>query len=152
MEVLDLLLDSARRHVRHDEEDVREWARAVPPADDGVLLRARIVAVAARLRATFAELAEVERLFQRAAQAGHLDPTVERHIKDGARRQAANAGALLELVQRLPDAARPEPGVIGDLRMLEFEARELLDVMEGEADLRQGMVRPWEDVRTELGL
>ena len=31
MEVLDLLLDSARRHVRLNEEDVREWARATPP-------------------------------------------------------------------------------------------------------------------------
>ena len=152
MEVLDLLLDSARRHVRHDEEDVREWARATPPADDGVLLRARITAVAGRMRATFGELTEVEKLFQRAAHGGKPDPTLERQIKDAARRHAASAGALLELIFRLPDPARPGASVVADLRMLEFEATELLDVMEGEADLRQGKVRSWDEVRKELGL
>src|SRR5262245_43138623 len=102
MEVLDLLLDSARRHVRHDEEDVREWARATPPADDGALLRCRITSVADRMRATFAELLVAETVYQRTARDGALDPTTERHIRDAARRQAANAEALLELIGRLP--------------------------------------------------
>ena len=152
MEVLDLLLDSARRHVRHDEEDVREWARATPSLDNSALLRARITAVADRMRATFADLAETEQIYQRIAHGGAPDPTTERHIIDVAHRQTANAGALLELIGRLPAPARPGPGVIADLEMLVFEANELPHVMEGESDLRNCKIRPWVEVRQELGL
>jgi hypothetical protein len=152
MEVLDLLLDSARRHVRHDEEDVREWARATPPADDGALLRGRITAVADRMRATFGDLQEAERLYQRSAYGGSPDPTTERHIRDVARRQAANAGALLRLIGGLPEQARPGPGVLRDLELLEFEANELPHLMDSENEARLGKVASWEEVRKQLGL
>jgi hypothetical protein len=147
MEVLDLLLDSARRHVRHDEEDVREWARAAPVANDGAVLRGRMTAVADRMRATFAELVEVERMFQRAA---HVGPTLERQLRDAIRRQMANAGVLLEVIVRFPATSRPSASVVADLRTLEFEAAELLDVMEGEADLREGKVHFWNAVRDQF--
>jgi hypothetical protein len=104
------------------------------------------------MRATFGDLQEAERLYQRAAHGGTPDPTTERYIRDVARRQAANAGALLELIARLPEPGRPGPGVISDLQMLEFEANELPHVMDGENDLRQGKVRPWDEVRKQLGL
>jgi hypothetical protein len=152
MEVLDLLLDSARRHVRHDEEDVREWSRVTPPQDDGVLLRARITAVAERMRATFSELAEVEQMYQRVAHGGSLDATIERQIRDVARRQAANARSLIDLIGQLPPGVRPEPAVLADLRMLEFEANELPILMDGENDLRLGKWQSWEDVRKQLGI
>jgi hypothetical protein len=125
MEVLDLLLESARRHVRHDEEDVREWARAIPPADDGVLLRARITATADRLRATFAELVETERHHQAVARRGGWSEQTLRQIQDTARRQATNASELLDLIARLPEPARPAAEVQADLEMLRFEADEL---------------------------
>jgi len=138
MEVLDLLLDSARRHVRHDEEDVREWARATPPADDGAILRGRITAVADRMRATFGELVETEKHHQAVARGGKWSEKTLRQIQDAARRHAANAGDLLDLITRLPEPARPSSQVRADLEMLRFEADELAGVIDGEIQYWRG--------------
>ena len=152
MEVLDLLLDSARRHVRHDEEDVREWARATPPADDGALLRARITAVADRMRATFAELVETEKHHQAVARRGAWSETTLRQIQDTARRQAANVGELLDLIARLPEPARPSAQVRADLELLRFEADELAGVIDGEVAYWRGDKGiTLEELRTRLG-
>ena len=153
MEVLDLLLESARRHVRHDEEDVREWARTTPPADDGVLLRARIAAVADRMRATFAELVETEKHHQEVARRGAWNEKTLRQIQETARRQAANVGELLDLIARLPEPARPSAEVQADLKMLRFEADELAEVMDGEIQYWRGDKGiSWEDLRSQMGL
>ncbi|HEX3148881.1 MAG TPA: hypothetical protein VHR66_12440 [Gemmataceae bacterium] len=132
MEVLDLLLDSARRHVRHDEEDVREWARATPPANDSVLLRARITAVADRMRATFAELIETEKHHQAVARQGTWNEATLRQIQQTAQQQAESVGELIELIARPPTAARPSAQVQADLEMLQFDANELAGIVDGE--------------------
>jgi hypothetical protein len=56
------------------------------------------------------------------------------------------------LIQRLPDVARPDSEVLVDLKMLEFEANEIPGLMEGEADMRLGKWKSWEEVRKELGI
>ncbi len=126
--------------------------RASLPQDDGVPLRARIAAVAERMRATFAELAEVEQMYQRAAYTGAADDSIELLIKDVASKHAANASSLLAMIHRIPENVRPNPDVISDLKMLEFEANELPLVMEGETDVRAGKWQSWEEVRKQLGL
>jgi hypothetical protein len=152
MEVLDLLLDSARRHVRHDEEDVREWARVAPPADDGVFLRARITAVGDRLRTTFAELVETEKHHQAVARQGAWSEKTLRQIQDTARRQATNAAELLALIARLAEPARPSAQVRADLEMLRFEANELAAVMDGEIQYWRGDKGiSWEELRAKMG-
>lgn len=152
MEVLDLLLDSARRHVRHDEEDVREWARVGAPAADGALLRGRITAVADRMRATFGELVETETHHQAVARGGAWSEKTLRQIQDTARRQAANVGALLDLIGRLPEPARPSAQVRADLEMLRFEADELAGIMDGEIQYWRGDKGiSWEELRARLG-
>lgn len=138
MEVLDLLLDSARRHVRHDEEDVREWARAAPVADDGAVLRGRITAVADRMRATFGELVETEKHHQEVARLRGWSEKTLRQIQDAAHRHAANAGELLDLIARLPEPARPSSQVRADLEILRFEADELDGVIDGEVQYWRG--------------
>jgi septal ring factor EnvC (AmiA/AmiB activator) len=152
MEVLDLLLDSARRHVRHDEEDVREWARAAPPADDRALLRARITAVADRMRATFTELVETEKHHQEVARRGAWSEKTLRQIQDTARKQAANVAELLDLIARLPEPARPSAQVRADLEMLRFEADELAGVIDGEIQYWRGDKGiTLEELRAQLG-
>jgi hypothetical protein len=152
MEVLDLLLDSARRHVRHDEEDVREWARAAPAADDGAVLRGRITAVADRMRATFAELVETEKHHQEVARRGKWSEKTLRQIQDTARRHAANAAELLDLIARLPEPARPAAEVQADLKMLRFEAEELAGVIDGEVQFWRGDKGiSLEELRSQMG-
>jgi hypothetical protein len=153
MQVLDLLVDSACRHIRHDEEDVREWARATLPADDGVLLRARLTAMADRMRETFAELVETERHHQVVARRGTWSEETLRQIQEAARRHAANVGGLLDLIARLPEPARPSTEVKADLEMLRFEADELAEVIDGEVAYWRGDKGiSWEELRARMGI
>ena len=137
METLDVLLESARRHVRHDEEDVREWSRATSLSDSAIL-RARITAVADRMRATFAELAEVELLCQGRAAQGQFDESILRQIQAVASQQAGNADAMLAYAGSLSNDAKPGPVVLADLEMVRFEANELADVLDGEIQYWRG--------------
>ncbi|MBO0701231.1 MAG: hypothetical protein J2P46_22730, partial [Zavarzinella sp.] len=113
--------------------------------------RARITAVADRLRATFAELVETEKHHQEVARRGAWSEKTLRQIQDTARRQATNAAELLGLVARLPEPARPSAEVRADLEMLRFEADELAEVMDGEIQYWRGdKLTPWSTVLAEM--
>lgn len=152
METLDRFMESARRHVRHDEEDLRESADSVAGSEDWPVVRARLTRLADRLRSSFAEFVEIDRLFQSQVSFWAEAPAHDAHLTL-AQRHASNARWAWELAQGVRPEARPDPAVLADLDQLKFETDELASVLQGEAELRRGEpTLTWEELRKQLGV
>jgi hypothetical protein len=152
METLDRFMESARRHARQDEEDLRESAALPTDAAEWPIVRSRLTRLADRLRASFAEFVEIDQLFQARMPFWEESPAHDAHV-ELAKRHASNARWAWELANGVLPDARPDPAVLADLARLKFETDELAGILTGEMQMRQGDPgTPWEEVAKKLGL
>jgi hypothetical protein len=151
METLDRFMESARRHARQDEEDLRESAALPTDAAEWPIVRSRLTRLADRLRASFAEFVEIDRLFQAQTPFWEQSPAHDAHLAL-AKQHATNVQWAWELARGVVPEARPDPAVLADLDRLRFESDELAGVLQGESEMRRGEGKPWEEVRKLLGV
>jgi hypothetical protein len=152
MGIAELLIESARRRLRHDEEDVTAWDRSAADAPGSPLVRDRIADLAGRLRASFHEFVEAEVCYEQTAGSGPRNAETDRQLVGHARRLAENAGRLLDTIRKLPPEGRPAAAVISDLDRLRFEADERASILQGESEMRAGDGTSWDEFRVEVGV
>lgn len=152
METLDRFMESARRHARQDAEDVRESAVTATDPSDWPIVRTRLTRLADRLRSSFAEFVEIDRLFQSQTPFWEQSAAHDAHLAL-AKQHATNVQWAWDLARGVVPEARPDPAVLADLDKLKFETDELAGVLEGESQLRRGEPTvTWEELRKKLGL
>jgi hypothetical protein len=177
-QTLELMLDSTRRQVQSDAEDVRAWEKAQGidlvaagiavsavvtrqcPVQSGrriqVAAGIAVSAVVTRVIAIYEGMEATDRLFQQFA--GNSRPNAEaakraEMMVGGFEAYADLADALLRSIEKLPPDHRPRIEQTAELKRLRDAANEMSSIYRGEAQYFSGsQFARWEDVRAKLGV
>jgi hypothetical protein len=152
MQTLDLMLDSARRHVRANAEDVAAWGRV-----NGIDLHVAVPLVAglvSRVVSIYSGMEAADRLFRR--DVGTRGPDLAGRaelVRDGFAAYVGLVDATFRMVTQLPADAWPTAASMTELRRVREAAAELASVYQGEVEFFRGHPGvSWEDLRKTLGV
>jgi hypothetical protein len=150
MKTLERFIETTRRHVRANAEDVRAWVVSPAVPADGEYadqLIGRVVSVLAGLRAA-------DRLYQSVLREQPGEAAVladQTSAAFGA--YAALTAEVLRVMDQLPAAARPSAERLAELQACRDEAIEMEGVMHGEAEFARGEPgTSWEELQRQLGM